>query len=369
MPPEEKQTVSNFEELESIPESRENEQYESVENTVSAEELETITPHSDFIEQTAETDQPSHTEDTAAIDALADKTIQKEIQPENEAQIVAEETQEENDPKDESDMIAATGAFSFDGTQTTSFTGSQTTDTVILTNVMHSFDHLSEWYLLISEFSITPLAGQHNAEIPLSEDIFCQGAFVNADGTTSSFANTTLLNVPSDQTNLALCGMKVMPLAGQENSTIDLEDSSGMLIGPAGVQLMFSHLNKLVIPVLPDQTILSSHEGPVTYATPRQSSADYDVFTFTSDSGSVETDQPVILIKTGYSLYGWNVVFTNGQTMSLADVRTYQTRHDSLPDNSGVIHYNQAQLTFKNAQKIRIYEKPSYCGYGKQPEK
>ena len=159
-----------------------------------------------------------------------------------------------------------------------------------------------------------------------------------------------------------------MPLAGQENSTIALEDSSGMLIGPAGVQLMFSHLNKLVIPALPDQSTTPSYEGPVTYALPRYSEPDQNVFTFTSDNGVVETDQPVILVKTGYSLYGWNVVFNNGQTMSLADVRTYQTKHGTLPDNSGTISYKNAQLIFKNAQSIRIYEKPSYCGYGKQPE-
>ena len=329
--------------------------------------METIIPLSEF--ETAEkTDHSSLQEDTSAINALADKTIQEESIPENEKQIVAEETQEEHDPADESDMLETTGAFSFDGSQTTSFTGSQTTDTIILTNVMHSFDRLSEWYLLISEFSITPLEDQHNAEIPLSDDIFCQGAFINADGSISAFANTTLLNVPSDQTNLALCGMKVMPLAGQENSTVDLEDSSGMLIGPAGVQLMFSHLNKLVIPALPDQAPPSDHEGPVTYAMPRQSAPDHSVFTFTSDNGVVETDQPVILVKTGYSLYGWNVVFNNGQTMSLADVRTYQTKHGTLPANSGTISYKNAQLIFKNAQSIRIYEKPSYCGYGKQPE-
>lgn len=177
------------------------------------------------------------------------------------------------------------------------------------------------------------------------------------------------MNVPADQTNLALCGMKVIPLAGQENSTIELENSAGMLIGPGGVQLMFSHLNKLTIPALPAQTAPAGpQDGPVAYALPRYQKQEQDIFTFTADSGTVETDRAVILVKTGYSLYGWNVVFANGQTMSLADVRTYQSKHGVLPDGSGVISYKQARLTFKNAQGIRIYEKPSYCGYGKQPE-
>ena len=371
LPPEES-PAAGFEELEAVSESRANEEYENVENTISAEELETIEPP---VQESAAAEglpQPGNNpaEDTAAIDALADETIKEQSRPVDDAQVVAEETQEENDPQDASDMIAATGAFSFDGTMTQSFTGSETMDTVVLTNVMHAFDHISEWYLLISEFSVTPLAGQNGAEIPLSDDIFCQGAFINADGSAVSFANSSSLNVPADQTNLALCGMKVIPLAGQENSTIELENSAGMLIGPNGVQLMFSRLNKLTIPALPGQAAAAEaqNNGPAVYALPRLQKHEQDIFTFTADSGTAETDQAVILVKTGYSLYGWNVVFANGQTMSLADVRTYQSKHGVLPDNSGIITYKQAQLTFKNAKNIRVYEKPSYCGYGKQPE-
>ena len=370
LPPEEN-PAAGFEELEAVSESRVNEEYENVENTVSAEELETVEPPAHEAATAPELPQTENepAENTAAIDALADEAIKEENRPVDEARIVAEETQEEHDPQDVSDMIAPTGAFSFDGTMTQSFTGSATTDTVILTNVMHAFDHISEWYLLISEFSVTPLAGQNGAEIPLSDDIFCQGAFINADGSAVSFANSSSLNVPADQTNLALCGMKVIPLAGQENSTIELENSAGMLIGPGGVQLMFSHLNKLTIPALPAQTAAAGpQDGPVAYALPRRQKQEQDIFTFAANSGTVETDRTVILVKTGYSLYGWNVVFANGQTMSLADVRTYQSKHGVLPDSGGVITYKQAQLTFKNAQNIRIYEKPSYCGYGKQPE-
>ena len=371
LPPEES-PAAGFEELEAVSESRANEEYENVENTISAEELETIEPPAQESAAAEGLPQPGNNpaEDTAAIDALADETIKEQSRPVDDAQVVAEETQEENDPQDASDMIAATGAFSFDGTMTQSFTGSETMDTVVLTNVMHAFDHISEWYLLISEFSVTPLAGQNGAEIPLSDDIFCQGAFINADGSAVSFANSSSLNVPADQTNLALCGMKVIPLAGQENSTIELENSAGMLIGPNGVQLMFSRLNKLTIPALPGQAAAAEaqNNGPAVYALPRLQKQEQDIFTFTADSGTAETDQAVILVKTGYSLYGWNVVFANGQTMSLADVRTYQSKHGVLPDNSGVITYKQAQLTFKNAKNIRVYEKPSYCGYGKQPE-
>ena len=94
-----------------------------------------------------------------------------------------------------------------------------------------------------------------------------------------------------------------------------------------------------------------------------------DTYVFNSGSASTETDKPVIVVKAGHSLYGWNVAFRNGINMSLADVRTYQTKNISLPDTDGIISYGKTHLTFKNAEKIKIYEAPSYCGYGKAPEK
>ena len=306
---------------------------------------------------------------TAAIDALAEEAAEEANEPEDDTQIIAEETQEESDPQDESDMLPATGGYSFDGAQTASFAGSDVMDSIILTNASHAFDRLSEWYLLISEFSVTPLEGQNGAEVPLSDDIFCQGAFLNADGSHAPFANEALLTVPSDQTNLVLCGLNAMSLAGQENSTIELSDSNGMLIGPNNVRLMFSHVNKLIVPDLPPQSSENAPRNePIVYDLSLPVKKTQDVFIFSADNSSAETDKAHVLIKAGYSLYGWNVSFDNGQMMSLADVRTYQTRHGVLPDANGRISYGKTQLTFKNAQKIGVYEKPSYCGYGKKPE-
>ena len=326
---------------------------------VSAEELETV--------------EPEPAENTAAIDALADQTVAEAAAHESEtAQNTTEETQEEQDPRDADDALPATGAFSFDGALTASFTGAAESDTVVLTNAAHAFDDLSRWYLLISEFSVTPLADQNGAEIPLSDDIFCQGAFINADGSAVPFVNETGLTVPSDNTNLALCGTKVLPMAGQEGATIELEDSAGMLIGPNGVTLMFSHLNKLVVPDVPpvaaQPQTAAPMNAPVAYALPRLNEPAVDAFVFTADDGEKQTDEPAILVKTGYTLYGWNVTFASGLTMSLADVRTFQSKHGVLPEPDGTIGYKQARLTFKNAQSIRVYEKPSYCGYGKRPE-
>ena len=326
---------------------------------VSAEELETV--------------EPEPIENTAEIDALADQTIAETAAHESEtAQNTTEETQEEQDPRDADDALPATGAFSFDGALTASFTGAAESDTVVLTNAAHAFDDLSRWYLLISEFSVTPLADQNGAEIPLSDDIFCQGAFINADGSAVPFVNETGLTVPSDNTNLALCGTKVLPMAGQEGATIELEDSAGMLIGPNGVTLMFSHLNKLVVPDVPPVSAqpqtAAPMNAPVAYALPRLDEPAVDAFVFTADDGEKQTDEPAILVKTGYTLYGWNVTFASGLTMSLADVRTFQSKHGVLPESDGTIGYKQARLTFKNAQSIRVYEKPSYCGYGKRPE-
>ena len=145
-----------------------------------------------------------------------------------------------------------------------------------------------------------------------------------------------------------------------------------MLIGPNGVQLIFSHLNKLTIPALPDQPSTDAIKDiPVTYAIPQvdKITQENDICVFSSTCTSTETDKPVIVVKAGHSLYGWNVAFRNGINMSLADVRTYQTKNISLPDTDGIISYGKTCLTFKNAEKIKIYEAPSYCGYGKAPEK
>ncbi len=316
-------------------------------------------------------------ETSTAIDTLATDTIAAEETPEKTAELIAEEAQEESDkPSAENDMLPPTGAFAFDGAIAASFVGKDGADTVVLNNSARAFDRLSEWYLLISEFSVTPLMEQKGAEIPLSDDVFCQGAFVNPDGSAESFVNDLSLTVPNDQTALALCGIKAISLAGQENSTIELEGASGMLIGPDGAQLLFTRLNKLVIPDLPPvrQAASESKQAsvtsntPVTYALPLESAPESDVFSFAESDGEQRTDAAVISIKTGYSPYGWNVTFKNGQAMSLADVRTYQSKHGVLPDTSGTVAFKRARLVFENAKKIRVYEKPAYCGYGKKPQ-
>ena len=340
-----------------------------------SETAQTQTVEKDAPADTAETETVS--ENTAAIDALAAETVAARETPEETAEIVAEETQEESDePSAENDMLPPTGAFSFDGAIAASFVGKDGADTVVLNNSAHAFDRLSEWYLLVSEFSVTPLIDQTGAEIPLSDDVFCQGAFVNPDGSAETFVNDLSLTVPNGQTALALCGVKAVGLAGQENSTIELEGASGMLIGPNGAQLLFTRLNKLVIPDLPpakrseteqNQVSETSNE-PVTYALPQESAPESGVFSFAESDGERRTDAAVISIKTGYSPYGWNVTFKNGQTMSLADVRTYQTKHGVLPDTSGTVAFKRARLVFENARKIRVYEKPAYCGYGKKPQ-
>ncbi len=350
----------------------------AAEPETTAVELETpaAEPEAPAVEPEAPATQTAD-ETSTAIDTLATDTIAAEETPEKTAELIAEEAQEESDkPSAENDMLPPTGAFAFDGAIAASFVGKDGADTVVLNNSARAFDRLSEWYLLISEFSVTPLMEQKGAEIPLSDDVFCQGAFVNPDGSAESFVNDLSLTVPNDQTALALCGIKAISLAGQENSTIELEGASGMLIGPDGAQLLFTRLNKLVIPDLPPvrQAASESKQAsvtsntPVTYALPLESAPESDVFSFAESDGEQRTDAAVISIKTGYSPYGWNVTFKNGQAMSLADVRTYQSKHGVLPDTSGTVAFKRARLVFENAKKIRVYEKPAYCGYGKKPQ-
>ena len=71
-----------------------------------------------------------------------------------------------------------------------------------------------------------------------------------------------------------------------------------------------------------------------------------------------------IHVNVGYDTYGWNVHFSNGVVMSLRDVREYQVRNGKLPDTSGSIVYGQNTLSFKNVERIVVYEAVKYFSYG-----
>ena len=166
-----------------------------------------------------------------------------------------------------------------------------------------------------------------------------------------------------------------MSLAGHEGSVIALDGANGMLVGPNESKLYFSGLASLTVPAANEQAATASpvsapvsSNAPVSFVVGREADQAAAGCVFAADSGEAATTEPVILVKTGYSLYGWNVVFKSGLTMSLADVRTYQTKHDALPEADGQITYKNAKLDFAGASRIKVFEKPSYCGYGKAPE-
>ena len=316
-------------------------------------------------------------ENTAEIDALAAEEIAAEAAPAEPE--IAEEAQEAEQPSDDEDSLPATGAVPFDGRAgVTTFVGSAVQNAVVLTNDDGSFNRLADWHLVIGDVSVSQLSGQAGQTVALNEDAYNSGILITADGEQHLFANVGEIVIPAvdpDECTLILNSSVVMSLAGHEGSVIALDGANGMLVGPNESKLYFSGLASLTVPAANEQAATASpvsapvsSNAPVSFVVGRESDPTAAGFVFTAESGVVTTDEAVILVKTGYSLYGWNVVFNSGLTMSLADVRTYQTKHDALPESDGQITYKAARLDFTGATKIKVFEKPSYCGYGKAPE-
>ena len=316
-------------------------------------------------------------ENTAEIDALAAEEIAADAAPAEPE--IAEEAQEAEQLSDDEDSLPATGAVPFDGRAgVTTFVGSAVQNAVVLTNDDGSFNRLADWHLVIGDVSVSQLSGQAGQTVALNEDAYNSGILITADGEQHLFANVGEIVIPAvdpDECTLILNSSVVMSLAGHEGSVIALDGANGMLVGPNESKLYFSGLASLTVPAANEQVATASpvsapvsSNAPVSFVVGRESDPTAAGFVFTAESGVVATDESVILVKTGYSLYGWNVVFNSGLTMSLADVRTYQTKHDALPESDGQITYKAARLDFTGATKIKVFEKPSYCGYGKAPE-
>ena len=344
----------------------------SAENDPTVSDLESLEEAPAPVEDVPETP----VENTAEIDALAAEEIAAEAAPAEPE--IAEEAQEAEQPSDDEDSLPATGAVPFDGRAgVTTFVGSAVQNAVVLTNDDGSFNRLADWHLVIGDVSVSQLSGQAGQTVALNEDAYNSGILITADGEQHLFANVAEIVIPAvepDECTLILNSSAVMSLAGHENSVIDLEGASGMLIGPNESKLYFSGLASLTVPAVnesaeaPVSAPAAPMDAPVAYAVGREADQAAAGCVFAADSGEAATTEPVILVKTGYSLYGWNVVFKSGLTMSLADVRTYQTKHDALPEADGQITYKNAKLDFAGASRIKVFEKPSYCGYGKAPE-
>ena len=309
-------------------------------------------------------------EEIDAYAAKAAQELEQEAEESNEPNppVTDEETQEELDPKDEDDTLLAADRFVFDGNSgLSSFVGSAQKDTVVLNRDSGNFNSLADWHLIINELTVIPLNSQNEEELPLSEDIFCQGCIVSEGTEISSFANASSAKVPApqngNQRSAVISGINIISLAGRDGTVIDLDASNGILIGPDDAKLYFSGLNRLVIPKPAEPT-------PPAYVIP-ETEDNPKAFVYTQAQAAAaeqsETQNEIIVIKTGYNLYGWNVTFENGTTMSLADVRSYQSKHHSLPDKNGVISYGKSTLRFTGADRIIAYEKPSYCAYGLSP--
>ena len=356
---------------------------DQISETISVDELETVASSSD--EDTPALNEMEKEASDEIEDDLPTADADKSKEPEKEVETSEVENSEvETTPIEEAAALTASesdavsiaesavlaAAFLFTGTSSDepSFTGTSEKNVLTLDNEKGQFNDLSKWQLIISEFSVTEIEIQAGQTLPLAHDIFCQGELISEEGKTLPFVNQTEIQIPADfagetpqKAQLAISGLNVISLGDQNGTEIELENASGMIIGPNGTKLSFSGINKIILPhKLPETSLTSFSEEKIPEST--------DVFVFTANDASTAanktTEAKNIVIKTGYSLYGWNVVFSSGLNMSLSDLRSFQSKHKKLPEASGIISYKDARLTFTNAESIKAYEKPSYCGYG-----
>ncbi|MCQ2914885.1 MAG: hypothetical protein MJ247_06800, partial [Alphaproteobacteria bacterium] len=287
-------------------------------------------------------------------------------------EIVQEQTEEIT----EKAPVSNDEAFLYDGSKISTFNGSENNSTISLSNASGAFNNLSAWHLILSDLSISQIETQPGQSIPLPDEIYNQGTLITGDGSQIVFANTKELSVPSqepDTCTLFLCGTTDISLSDQNGNTLELENpTSGMLIGPNNTKLTFNDVTKFIIPQISTNAVQTDNNVQQTTNAPKAngvmnltlSQLDQQAFVFDGSKDETTSNETVI-VKTGYSLYGWNVAFESGLNMSLSDLRTFQSKNHNLPETNGKITYKDKSLSFNNVKSIKIFEVPTYCGYGK----
>ncbi|MCQ2966531.1 MAG: hypothetical protein MJ250_07340, partial [Alphaproteobacteria bacterium] len=298
------------------------------------------------------------------------------VQENNYEQKISDETDSMDDKIARISVVAetmASSAYVYSGEKTEHSSSAE----IVLDNTKGAFNNLKNWHLLITEMSVNQIEGQGGQVIELSGGVYNQGFIITGEGEQINFANVDKVEVPVseiDTCTLFVSATVETSLDEQAGQVIELENSNGILLGPSGVKLTFSHVNKITVPNAVNtekddsvEPIVQKHfeqsQQPIVSALSQDLPSETTTFIFDENSGEKTIQGGTVLVKTGYSLYGWNVHFDNGLTMSLADVRTFESLNNALPSNKGEITYKNAKLIFENVENIKVYEQPAYCGY------
>ena len=121
-------------------------------------------------------------------------------------------------------------------------------------------------------------------------------------------------------------------------------------------------------PILPNEPALSPKTNDAGYAVWYSGDPEDKYFEISRQSetqlieGTPECN--AIHVNSGLDSYGWLVSFGNNVTMSLADVREYQLRNGTLPYTDGIITYGVSEFTFRDIERIVVYQSVRYFSYG-----
>ena len=145
------------------------------------------------------------------------------------------------------------------------------------------------------------------------------------------------------------------------------EPASGILCGAGGTMVFFSNVQNLWVP---NSTIAVQDEQKLKYKISKWYSGSlhdkYFEFDALSESSEVIGNDEVkaIHLNVENNTLGWNVMFDNGVTLGLHDLREYQIKYGKLPSSNGVVQFGQKTLKFQNIERIVVYKSPQYFFYG-----
>ena len=142
--------------------------------------------------------------------------------------------------------------------------------------------------------------------------------------------------------------------------------TSGILTGPKGCVLFFFGVKNLWVPSS-DTAKIDEQKLQNKIAKWYSGHLSDKYFEFSAQSDNAEfignDEMNAIHVNVGESTFGWNVIFDNGEMMSLQDVKEYQMRFGQLPSARGKIVFGEKSLQFENVERIVIYKSAQYCFY------
>ena len=265
------------------------------------------------------------------------------------------------------------------------FCGMDNLDILILDEVDFEHQELSQWNLILFSQEVSPLSQrvsfiekvnpQLNYFASLVQSGIKQVDFFNEDNLKILNTSETCVAVNGN----CICGdfakddavffsnFVVISLQNFAGKVIKMpQPYSGILTGPNGSLLFFANVTKIILPHT-DMEDVDAEKLQYKISKWYSGSFHDKYFEFDARSNSGEfignDDVHAIHVNVGTSSYGWNVSFDNGINMNLRDLREYQTRFGKLPADSGILSYGQKILTFRNVDRIVVYEEAQYYFY------